>query len=154
MTRRFLAGLLIGLVVAVLEVLLMALGPTATPGGIVRNGSGGAIRLLVAGAALGAAYALLFRPAPGSHPENVMGGVVIGVVTWVVFALSVFPILTADAPMWHVDTAARMVPELIAYVPRAAGAPAAGADTARPCGPAPRCCGCAPRSRCLLTPGP
>lgn len=91
MTRRFLAGLLIGLVVAVLEVLLMTLGPTATPGGIVRNGSGGAIRLLVAGAALGAAYALLFRPAPGSHPENVMGGVVIGVVTWVVFALSVFP---------------------------------------------------------------
>ena len=74
------------------------------------------MRLLVAGASLGAVYALLFRPTPGSHPENVMGGVVIGVVTWVVFALSLFPILNADAPMWHVDTAAGIVPELIAYV--------------------------------------
>ena len=115
-TRRFITGLLLGLIVAVLEVILMTLGPIATPDGIVRNDSGGAMRLLVAGASLGAVYALLFRPTPGSHPENVMGGVVIGVVTWVVFALSLFPILNADAPMWHVDTAASTVPELIAYV--------------------------------------
>ena len=115
MTRRLIAGLLIGLVVAVLEVILMTLGPAAAPGGIVGN-AGGAMRLLAAGASLGAAYALLFRPAPGSHPENVMGGVVMGVVTWAVFALSLFPILDAGAPMWRVDTAARIVPELIAYV--------------------------------------
>ena len=103
-TRRFIAGLLIGLVVAVLEVILTTLGPPAPPGGIVGN-AGGAMRLLAAGASLGAAYALLFRPTPGGHPENVMGGVVMGVVTWAVFALSLFPILDAGAPMWHVDTA-------------------------------------------------
>ena len=116
MTRRLIAGLLIGLVVAVLEAMVLTLGPTAAaPGGIVRN-AGGALRLLLAGASLGAVYALLFRPTHGSHPENVMGGVVMGVVTWVVFALSLFPILNAGAPTWHGDTAARMVPELIAYV--------------------------------------
>ena len=115
MTRRFIAGLLIGLAVAVLEVILMALGPTAAPVGTDGN-AGGAMRLLVAGASLGGAFALLFRPAPGGHPENVMGGVVMGVVAWAVLAISLFPILSADAPRWRVDTAARMVPELVAYV--------------------------------------
>ena len=116
MTRRLIAGVLIGLVVAVLEAMVLTLGSTAAAsGGIVMN-AGGTMRLLLAGASLGAVYALLFRPTPGSHPENVMGGVVTGVVTWVVLALSLFPILNAGAPAWHGDTAARMVPELIAYV--------------------------------------
>ncbi len=116
MTRRLVAGVLIGLVLAVLEVMVLTLGSTAAAsGGIVMN-AGGAMRLLLAGASLGTVYALLFRPTPGSHAENVMGGLVIGVVTWVVLALSLFPILNAGAPAWQGDTAARMVPELIAYV--------------------------------------
>ena len=116
MTRRLVTGLLIGLFVALVELIPVTLGPTTPAGGITLADLGGAVRLLVAGGLLGGGYALLFRPAPGSHAENVMGGVVLGAVTWVILALNLFPLLKADAPMWHVDTAASIVPQLVAYV--------------------------------------
>ena len=116
MARRFVTGLLIGLFVALVELIPVTLGPTTPAGGITLADLGGAVRLLVAGGLLGGGYALLFRPAPGSHAENVMGGVVLGAVTWVILALNLFPLLKADAPMWHVDTAASILPQLVAYV--------------------------------------
>ncbi len=116
MTRRLVTGLLIGLFVALVELIPVTLGPTTPAGGITLADLGGAVRLLVAGGLLGGGYALLFRPAPGGHAANVMGGVVLGAVAWVILALNLFPLLEADAPMWHVDTAASIVPQLVAYV--------------------------------------
>ena len=116
MARRLVTGLLIGLIVALVELIPVTLGPTTPAGGITLADLGGAVRLLMAGGLLGGGYALLFRPAPGCHAENVMGGVVLGAVTWVILALNLFPLLKADAPMWHVDTAASILPQLVAYV--------------------------------------
>ena len=77
---------------------------------------GGMVRLLVAGGVLGVANALLFRPKLGSHADNIMSGVVLGVIVWVILAVNFFPLLQADAPMWDVQFTSNIFPKLIAYI--------------------------------------
>lgn len=121
--RRVAVGLVLGLAVAALQLVLVTQSAMLTTERALADAYaisiadlGGPVRLLVAGALLGVTYALIFRPAPGGHADNVMSGMVLGVVGWVLFALNLFPLLKGSPPMWQIEFAADIFPKLIAYV--------------------------------------
>ena len=45
-----------------------------------------------------------------------MSGVPLGLITWVILAMNVYPWLTSGGPMWEADTAISLFPQLIAYL--------------------------------------
>ena len=107
--RRLLLGMAIGLVTAGL------LSAVAMSGSGVSVGDlGGAISLLVTGALVGIGYALLFQPVSGGHVENLMSGIALGVIAWVVLPMNVYPALMGSGPIWEAATAAVLFPQLIA----------------------------------------
>ncbi|MFB3110896.1 MAG: hypothetical protein ACE10G_02575, partial [Gemmatimonadales bacterium] len=87
--------------VAGLLLTVVALTRTTSDGGVTVAELGGISGLLAAGAFLGLVYAWLFQPVPGGHAENLMTGIALGVITWVVLAMNVFPTLTGNGPMWE-----------------------------------------------------
>jgi NADH dehydrogenase len=113
---RLIIGLLIGLVVAALELVLVTASGGMSADVITMGDLGGAVRLLVAGGLLGLTYTLLFRPQPDGHADNIMNGVVLGVIVWVILAVNFFPLLQANVPMWDVQFTSDIFPKLIAYV--------------------------------------
>lgn len=113
---RLLLGTSIGLIVAGLLLTVVALARTTSDDGVTVAELGGISGLLAVGALLGLAYAWLFQPVPGGHAENLMTGIALGVITWVVLAMNVFPTLTGNGPMWEAGAAAALFPQLIAYL--------------------------------------
>lgn len=116
LNRRLLAGLVVGLVVAGLALALIAAGSSMSTAVITMGDLGGGLRLLAAGGLLGLAYAFLFRPQPGGYADDVMSGVVLGVMAWVLLAVNVFPLLQLDTPMWNVQFSGDIFPKLVAYI--------------------------------------
>jgi len=115
-SRQLIVGFIIGLIAASLLLCLVVVNRAMNADGITIDDLGGTVRLLITGGFLGVAYALVFRPKPGGYAEDIMSGVVLGVIAWVLLAVNLFPILDGNVPMWDVGFASNIFPKLIAYV--------------------------------------
>ncbi|MFZ0548721.1 MAG: NAD(P)/FAD-dependent oxidoreductase [Candidatus Promineifilaceae bacterium] len=114
--HRLSLGLLIGLIVAGLELILVRASSGMRTDVVTLNDLGGAVRLLAAGGLLGAAFSLLFRPLPNGQADNIMSGFVLGIIAWVILAVNIFPLSQANTPMWDVQFTGSIFPKLVAYV--------------------------------------
>ncbi len=113
--RRLLLGASSGLTVAGLLAVWVQLA-SAGPGAVTVTELGGIVGLLMTGVLLGLGFAGLFQPVPGGQVENLMGGMALGVIAWVVLALNVYPALMGHNLMWGASTAGLLFPALIAYI--------------------------------------
>jgi NADH dehydrogenase len=114
--RRLLLGAIIGLGVAGLMLLVVNLSVAMSGRGVTVTELGGAGGLLVAGVLLGASYAALFQPDHGGHLDNLMSGLVVGLLAWVILALNLYPVLGGSSPMWQAAAVVLTLPELIALL--------------------------------------
>ncbi len=117
--RRLLLGLVVGLINAGLLLTLISINgfnQTVSPNGLTLTDVGGSLSLILTGALLGLGYALLFRSVAGGHMDNLMNGGVLGVIAWVVLAMSIYPVLAGDGPMWSARAAITLLPQLITYL--------------------------------------
>ena len=74
------------------------------------------IYLPLIGFLMGGAYAFQFRRAPDSDIENLMSGLMLGVVSWLVLTLSLIPLLSGESPRWQADVIVLQLPYLIIHV--------------------------------------
>jgi NADH dehydrogenase len=114
--RRLLLGIIIGVVTAGLLLLVVHIAFASSGNGVSVADLGGSGGILVAGALIGGSYAWLFRSMPGSRMEDLMSGLTLGIMAWVVLALNVYPGLMGSGPMWQVTIVADTFPQLIAYL--------------------------------------
>lgn len=77
---------------------------------------GGARWLIAAGILIGAAYALGFQPLRVGHFENVATGMVLGLIVWFAWGISLQPVVFGDGTNWMVLQAFDALPILIGYV--------------------------------------
>lgn len=109
------AGLLGGLAHAGLLIALIGAGAVSDLSGTDLPGTGLAVHLTLS-ALMGVVYTWLFNPAPESHPESLMSGLVFGLVWWMILALNLIPILIGKGPQWQVKDVAPLFPGLVGYL--------------------------------------
>ena len=112
--RRLALGAGIGFAQAGLLIAVVQVTSTMSPGGVTVGELGGTVGLLVLGTLLGFTYAWLFQPVSGGHVESLMGGMVLGVIVWVVLVLNVYPVLLGRAPIWGAAEVSALFPVLLA----------------------------------------
>lgn len=111
--RRALLGATIGIIVGILIILLV--NSTAVPPLSLAT-LGGPIWVIVAAVLIGNSYALLFNPIPNHHAENMATGLVLSIVLWFVWAISLQPFLVGKGESWQAVEAVTAVPKLISYL--------------------------------------
>jgi NADH dehydrogenase len=109
-------GAIIGLAMAGLMLVIVNLALTGSGNHVTVADLGGTIGLLAAGLLIGGSYAGLFQPVRRGHAEDLMSGLVLGLLVWVVLAINVYPGLTSGDPMWEAPTAISLFPQLIFYL--------------------------------------
>lgn len=110
---RTIVGAVVGLLVGLL--LTLFVNYAATPQLSLAN-LGGAVWVLLAGALIGVAYALLFEPLPRHYVENGSTGLVLGIILWIVWAISLQPALVGNWQSWGADVVVASLPKLISYL--------------------------------------
>lgn len=118
-TRRLGIGVVIGLAMAGLFLTLII--SSGSSGGTVTlaelwEGLGTPITLLMAGAFMGGSYALLFQIKAGDYIENMMSGMALAAITWVLLGLTIFPTLSSGTPQLDAASAGQLFPLLVAYL--------------------------------------
>ena len=94
---RALTGLLIGVLVAIIMLLFVNLvGDSQTTAASL----GGIVWITTAAILIGIAYALLFEPLPQNSSENISTGLVLGMVLWFIWAISLQPMLLGRGTSW------------------------------------------------------
>ena len=114
--RRLLVGLVVGLVTSEFMIWLIRALQTGAGDGVSVAELGSSGGLIVAGIVIGGCYALLFQPMRGIHPENLMMGLVLGLLVWILLAVSIYPSLSDSIPVWSAATVADRIPQLIFYL--------------------------------------
>ena len=71
---------------------------------------------LASGAAGGAVFAAVFRYQPGSPAFSASGGLLFGLLWWIVGPLTAAPLLRGDLPSWSVREAGDVFPALIGHI--------------------------------------
>ncbi|MCA9994476.1 MAG: NAD(P)/FAD-dependent oxidoreductase [Anaerolineales bacterium] len=113
LARRTAVGGLIGLLTALIIMLLIS---GAADDQITLAALGGPVWVSVAGMLIGGAYALLFDPRAGSQAEQMTTGMVLGILLWFVWAISLQPVLLGRGHAWAAADAVAAVPKLITYL--------------------------------------
>ena len=121
MTRRLGIGVVIGLAMAGLFLTLIISGGSSSGAVTVAQlweGLGTPITLLLAGALMGGSYALLFEIKAGDYIENMMSGIALAAIMWVLLGLTVLaqPIFSRGAPQLDAASAGQLFPLLVAYL--------------------------------------
>ena len=110
---RALTGLLIGILIAILlNIFVGLIGDAQTTAASL----GGPVWITAAAILIGVAYALLFEPLPNNSFENISTGLVLGLVLWFVWAISLQPVVMGAGNNWNVADAVSKVPQLIMYL--------------------------------------
>ena len=71
---------------------------------------------LASGAAGGAVFATVFRYQPGSPAYSASGGLLFGLLWWIVGPLTAAPLWRGDLPSWSVNEAGNVFPALIGHI--------------------------------------
>ncbi len=111
--RRAVVGGVVGLL---LGGVIIALANFATNEAFSIGTLGGPIWVLSSGFLLGASYALLFEPLHNHHAENVATGLVLGIILWFGWAISLQPFITGNGTNWQAVDAITAVPKLLSYL--------------------------------------
>ena len=112
---RLFAGAAAGLLAGALVGALRAGQPDPAPGIAELSADGtGLLAWLVIGPALGLVLALFSSRGMGSGPAVAASGVLLGLVVWVIWSLSLLPLLVGDEPRWSAQQAAQAYGELVA----------------------------------------
>ena len=112
---RLFAGAGAGLVAGALIGALRAGQPDPAPGIAELSGDGtGLLAWLVIGPALGIVLARFTSRGMGTGPAVAASGVLLGLVLWVIWSLSLLPVLVGEEPRWSAQQAAQAYGELIA----------------------------------------
>lgn len=111
--RRAGVGVLVGIIVAVLVMLLLSV---AGDNDVTLDSLGGILWVSVAAILIGASYAVLFEPEQGNLAENAATGLVLGIILWFVWAISLHPFLLGRGHSWLAEDAVTAVPKLITYI--------------------------------------
>ncbi|KAA3659927.1 MAG: hypothetical protein DWQ04_20820 [Chloroflexi bacterium] len=77
---------------------------------------GGPLWVLIAAFLIGLWYAVLFEPHRDNYAENVSTGLVLGIILWFVWAISLQPFLVGKGESWQAVEAITAVPKLITYI--------------------------------------
>lgn len=113
---QLLAGLTSGLLASLLIIGLLILSENGNSNATTMDELGGFTRLLVIGAVMGLAYSMLYLPRAKDYPVDMMNGIVLGIITWIIFTINVFPITQGAAPMWDIQFSRAIFPQLIAFL--------------------------------------
>lgn len=111
--RRAGLGVVVSFLIGGFVILLVDFG--TTPQFSLAN-LGGIAWVIVAALLIGVSNALLFEPHPNSHAENGATGLIIGIVLWFVWAISLQPFLVGRGESWQAAEAVTAVPKLISYL--------------------------------------
>jgi len=112
---RALAGAGAGLIAGALIGALRAGQPDPAPGLLELSAGGtGLLAWLVLGPVLGVVLARLTSRGPGTGPATAATGVLLGLLVWLIWSLSLLPLLSGDEPRWSAERAALAYGDLIA----------------------------------------
>ena len=109
--RCLIIGIIVGITIAILLIIIVSSDPTISIA--VVGGVGG---ILISGALVGGVFAMLFQQTPGGYVENLMSGLVLGVIAWVVLPLIIYPLISGTLPLLTADSAVGAFSQLIAYL--------------------------------------
>ena len=107
---RAAVGAVIGLALGVLFAVLLPLLDDAETS---MSSFGGTTQVIVAAVCIGVVYALAFQPFQAAHFENVATGMVLGIVFWFTWSISLQPVLAGDGTHWTGAEALEALPQLI-----------------------------------------
>jgi NADH dehydrogenase len=109
-------GVVVGVISAALTSLLAGPDTVALLGGSAQPPIAWGVHALNS-AVMGGAFAILFMTAAwGGYAEQIMGGLTLGVLMWLVITLMALPIATASGPRWTASAAAQTLPALVSYL--------------------------------------
>ena len=111
--RRAILGGIVGFIVAIPTVLLLIVGSNDD---VSLATVGGPVWLFLAAVLIGAVYAVLFVPRKRNPAENVATGMVLAIILWFIWALSLQPVLFSDGQLWQASRALLAVPKLLLYL--------------------------------------
>ncbi len=114
--RRLIAGLTTGILISLLVIGFVILSNIQNPSSFSIDEMGGIIRFILAGAIMGLVYSMLYLPRSGGYPVDIMNGIVLGIITWVILTINVFSITQGQASIWDIQTNRELFPNLIAYL--------------------------------------
>lgn len=112
--RRVAVAVPIGLLTAVLVILISRSGPTVAPGSFPLSGTPFGIGLWIAAGAVPAAVIGLLGPATAA--SAVARGLLVGLLWWVLWPLTLLPLARGDRLSWDSAAVAAGFPDLIAIV--------------------------------------
>ena len=110
---RAAVGLILGLLVGWLLIIFITAANDAETS---LASLGGPLWLSVAALLIGVCYTLLYEPLRSNHLENIATGIVLGLILWVVWAISLHPFLLGRGHSWAAAQAAEAIPKLISYL--------------------------------------
>ncbi|MEM7119054.1 MAG: NAD(P)/FAD-dependent oxidoreductase [Chloroflexota bacterium] len=111
--RRAGVGAAVGIIVAVLIMLLLNF---AGDNDVTLDSLSGIVWVSVAAILIGGSYAVLFEPQQDHLAENAATGLVLGIILWFVWAISLHPFLLGRGHSWASEDAVTAVPKLITYI--------------------------------------
>ena len=110
---RAAVGGTIGLFLGILFAFLVNFASNST---VSLSTLGGPVWVLLAAFLIGVTYATLFEPHQNNVAENVSTGIVLGIILWFVWAISLQPFLVGKGQIWQAGEAVTAVPKLITYI--------------------------------------
>lgn len=117
--RDVAAGALAGLIAgAISGWAVLAQGLTATTAsflGVGPPGTGFAIHLTVS-AFIGGSFGAVFRYSPYGSASSLTGGILYGLIWWILGSLTLVPLLQGRSPAWSVEAAGNALPNLVAHL--------------------------------------
>ncbi len=111
--RRAVLGGIIGLLIGVFFILFINFASNTN---ISLATLGGPLWILIAAFLIGIWYAALFEPLQDNYAENVSTGLMLGIILWFVWAISLQSFLVGKGESWQAIEAITAVPKLITYI--------------------------------------
>ena len=111
--NRLIIGAFAGLVASGIVAMLLQ-SRTSDEGVLLIESIGGMSLLLVTGLAIGMTHAAAFRSLQDGFHADIMKGLQLGILAWVLLALNLYPFLLTGQSMWNADYAGAILPKLIA----------------------------------------
>ena len=117
--RDVVAGALAGLVAGTISGwAILAQGLTATAAsfiGVAPSGGGFAVHLAVS-AFIGGSFGAVFRYSPYGSAASLTGGILYGLLWWIIGSLTLIPLVQGRPPAWSIDAAGDALPNLVAQL--------------------------------------